>query len=411
RAWVAVDAAGALQSAQRLAAELAAGHDRGPLHGIPIGVKDIFDVQGLPTRAGSSLTDPRPAAQDAAVVERLRKAGAVILGKTVTTEFACFDPPPTLNPWNAGHTPGGSSSGSAAAVALAMCYGALASQTGGSITRPASYCGVAGCKPTFGRTSRRGVLPVSFHLDHVGIIAATAADCAVLIEAICGDDPLDPAAVPGKNFAIAGTDAVQTPIRLAVATSHFFDAADAETASLTQRTVEMLAHAGAELVELSLPAGFEQVAAMHRRLMVAEGAHFHQRTFGAPRGGYGPQMTAFIEEGLGISMADYQQALEHQSSFRHALARTLASVDALLTPATPAAAPPSLKTTGDPRFNSPWSFAGVPTVSIPCALSAAGLPLALQLVGPAWSEARLLAVASWCEQQIGLGLVPPILDE
>ena len=143
--------------------------------------------------AGSTLTSPLPCSADATIVKRLRSAGAVILGKTVTTEFACFDPPPTRNPWNAAHTPGGSSSGSAAAVALAMCFGAIASQTGGSITRPASYCGVAGCKPTFGRVSRAGVVPVSFHLDHVGVMARTAADCALLLAAIAGDDPCDPA--------------------------------------------------------------------------------------------------------------------------------------------------------------------------------------------------------------------------
>ncbi|MBI3836526.1 MAG: amidase, partial [Planctomycetia bacterium] len=192
-AWVVVDASAAFQAAERLTRELADGWWRGPLHGIPLGIKDLVDVEGFPTRAGSPLTETAPARQDATVVARLRAAGAIILGKTVTTEFACFDPSPTRNSWNLANTPGGSSSGSAAALALSMCLGAIGSQTGGSITRPASYCGVAGCKPTFGRVSRSGVVPVSFHLDHVGPMARTAADCAVLLKAIAGDDPRDPA--------------------------------------------------------------------------------------------------------------------------------------------------------------------------------------------------------------------------
>src|SRR5262245_19352757 len=177
-AWVLVDAGGARAAADKLGEELARGVCRGPLHGIPIGVKDIIDVEGWPTRAGSPLREGHIARQDATVVARLRAAGAVLLGKTVTTEFACFDPPPTVNPWNHACTPGGSSSGSAAALATQMCLGALGSQTGGSITRPAAYCGVAGCKPTFGRVSRAGVVPISHHLDHVGPMGRRVSDLA-----------------------------------------------------------------------------------------------------------------------------------------------------------------------------------------------------------------------------------------
>jgi Asp-tRNA(Asn)/Glu-tRNA(Gln) amidotransferase A subunit family amidase len=407
-AWVSVDAAGALQTAEQLGGELSQGRYRGPLHGIPVGIKDLVDVAGMATRAGSPLTDPRPAARDATVVERLRASGAIILGKTVTTEFACFDPSPTRNPWNLAHTPGGSSSGSAAAVALGMCLGAIGSQTGGSITRPASYCGVAGCKPTFGRVSRAGVMPVSFHLDHVGPMARTAADCTVLLAAIAGDDPRDVACAPRENLEIA--QAAAEPPRLGVIWRYFFDQAEPELARLTSQALDALAAAGAKLVELPLPAGFEHVHAMHRRLMAAELADFHRTAFGAPRDGYGPNIAGLLAEGFAVSLADYQEALRHQESFRNAMARTLAEVDALVTPATHTAAPEGLQSTGDPRFNSPWSHAGVPTVSIPCALTAAGLPISLQLVGPAWSEARLLAVATWCEGQLGFRVVPPMLD-
>ncbi len=408
-AWVLVDDSGAMAAAELAAKELAQGNDRGPLHGIPIGIKDIVDLAGMPTRAGSQLTNPRAVGGDATVVERLRAAGAIILGKTVTTEFACFDPSPTRNPWNLEHTPGGSSSGSAAAVALGMCLGAIASQTGGSITRPASYCGVAGCKPTFGRTSRAGVVPVSFHLDHVGVMARTAADCAVMLSAIAGDDPRDPASVPREEFELPGATAALSssaplgaiqPPRLSVLGAYFFEQADAEVARVTREALDVLADHGARLVHVALPSGFDQVHVMHRRLMAAEAADFHRREFGAPRAGYGPSLAALLDEGFATSMADYQEALVHQTQFRNAVARSLSGVDALVTPATPTAAPASLSTTGDPRFNSPWSHAGVPTVCIPCALTAAGMPIALQLIGPAWSEARLLSVAAWCEEKL-----------
>ena len=408
-AWVVVDRAGAAQAAERAAREIAEGNDRGPLHGIPLGIKDIFDVQGMPTRAGSSLTDAGPAAEDATVVARLRAAGAIILGKTVTTEFACFDPAPTRNPWNLDHTPGGSSSGSAAALALGMCIGAIGSQTGGSITRPASYCGVAGCKPTFGRTSRAGVVPLSFHLDHVGPMARTAADCAVMLAVIAGPDPRDPDAAPRATLQL-DQDATPPP-RLGVIWPYFFDEADREVAELTRYAIHSLVERGAGLVELPLPEGWPQVHAMHRRIYVAEAADVHRRQYAAPRDGYGPQVTALLAEGFAVSMADYQEALRHQLGFGNAMARTLGEVDALAIPSTVTAAPGSLESTGDPRFNSPWSYAGTPTVSIPCALTAAGMPISLQLVGRAWSEARLLAVAAWCEEKLGFNMTPPMLND
>jgi Asp-tRNA(Asn)/Glu-tRNA(Gln) amidotransferase A subunit family amidase len=409
RAWVIVDRAGAIDAAERLTKELAAGHNRGPLHGIPIAIKDVVDVQGMPTRAGSPLTSAQPATSDATIVERLRSAGAIILGKTVTTEFACFDPSPTRNPWNLNHTPGGSSSGSAAAVAMQMCYAAIASQTGGSITRPASYCGVAGCKPTFGRTSRTGVVPVAFHLDHVGVMARTAADCALMLAAMAGDDPNDPACSPRPGIDLGASTSAGPAPRIGVLRSSFFDQADAEVARLADAALATLKQKGAELADVGLPAGFDQVHVMHRRLMAAEAADFHRRAYGAPRPGYGPEIAALLAEGFATSMTDYQEALAHQARFRHAAARTLSSLDILVTPSTPTAAPASLATTGDPRFNSPWSHSGLPTMTIPCALTAAGMPISLQLIGPAWSEARLLEIAAWCEERLTFRHTAPAL--
>src|SRR5262245_43941498 len=203
RAWVFVDRDGAQAEAGRLTDELKRGQYRGPLHGVPIGVKDIFDVFDWPTAAGSKLWANSIARQDATVVRKLREAGAVLVGKTVTTQYASFDPPPTRNPWNPERTPGGSSSGSAAAVAAGMCLGATASQTGGSITRPASYCGVAGCKPTWGLVSTHGVVPLAPSMDHVGVMAPCVKDLAILLQVIAGRDPLDPATFgrPLENLA------------------------------------------------------------------------------------------------------------------------------------------------------------------------------------------------------------------
>src|SRR5216684_3150580 len=192
QAWVFVDRDRAQAQCEALTQELKRGQWRGPLHGIPLGIKDIYDVFDWPTAAGSRLWTQSIARRDATVVSRLRQAGAIFLGKTTTTQYASFDPSPTHNPWNPARTPGGSSSGSAAAVACGMCLGALGSQTGGSITRPASYCGVAGCKPTYGRVSTNGVLPLAHSMDHVGPIALCVRDLAILLQTIAGHDSADP---------------------------------------------------------------------------------------------------------------------------------------------------------------------------------------------------------------------------
>jgi Asp-tRNA(Asn)/Glu-tRNA(Gln) amidotransferase A subunit family amidase len=413
QAWVEVNRQAALDAAERCTHEMAHRRPLPPLHGIPLGIKDIVDVVGLPTRAGSSLTSPQPAERDATVVERLRAAGAILLGKTVTTEFACFDPPPTKNPWNLAHTPGGSSSGSAAAVSLGMCLGAIGSQTGGSINRPASYCGIAGFKPSFGRVSRAGVVPVSFHLDHVGTMAHTAADCGLLLSVIAGPDANDPACSERPKFALADDGTSWTPDhppRLGVVRPYFFETADSETAALVQTSLDRLRDEGARLIELPLPEYFDQVHTMHRRIMAAEAAEYHRASFGAPRSGYGPQMQRLLDEGFAVMLSEYQEALRHRLGFRNAVQRFLADVDALVLPATPGPVPdPS--TTGDARFNSPWSHAGVPSISLPCGVTEAGLPVALQLVGEAWSEEWLLSAASWCEKRLAFHAVPQLLAQ
>lgn len=403
QAWVLVDRQAAMATAERRAAEAAGGHYRGPLHGVPVGIKDIVDVAGMPTRAGSTLTDAAAATVDAPVVARLRAAGAIVLGKTVTTEFAGYDPAGTRNPWDLDRSPGGSSSGSAAAVAAGMCLAAIGSQTGGSLTRPASYCGVASCKPTFGRVDTTGVVPVSRHLDHLGPIARRTADLAYMLDAMVPDGGVVEAFVSGLRS--------RRPPRLGVLEEEFVDRAAPPVALAIQDSLRLLEEAGASLSVRSVPPGYDDVHAMHWRIMSVDVATFHRGRYLDRRSGYGRSLRTLIEDGLGTSEVAYQEALAHQQRFRTAALEAFAEVDALVTPATPTAAPLWQAGTGDPRFNIPWSYAGLPTVSLPSGLTPDGLPIALQLVGRPQDEPRLLGIAAWCERQLGGVFVPPLLAE
>jgi aspartyl-tRNA(Asn)/glutamyl-tRNA(Gln) amidotransferase subunit A len=395
-----VDRDGARAEAQRLTDEAKRGQVRGPLHGIPVAIKDIFDVNGWPTAAGSKLWANSVARKDATVVERLRRAGAVFLGKTVTTQYASFDPPVTRNPWNLDRTPGGSSSGSAAALACGMCLGALGSQTGGSITRPASYCGVAGCKPTYGRVSCAGVVPLAYSMDHPGPMARCVFDLAILLRAIAGPDMSDPtcSARPVPDY-VARARAGASPPRLGIVRGLFLERAEQSVQEMMDQTARTLSQRGAKLVDLALPASFSEVIARHRTVMAVEAATFHRARFAQHPDDYAPKITALIQEGLSCPAPDYAECKEHQRLLTQHMDSFDRAVDALLVPATTGPAPDAA-TTGDPAFNSPWSYVGFPTVSIPSAWTPDGLPLAIQLVGVPWSEAELLAVAAWCEETL-----------
>lgn len=397
KAWVIIDEQAARATARRMGDEIAAGRYRGPLHGIPLGIKDICDVAGWPTRAGSPLRSEQPADRDATIVARLRAAGAILLGKTVTTEFASFDPPPTRNPYNHERTPGGSSSGSAAAVATGMCLGAVGSQTGGSITRPASYCGVAGCKPTYGRVSLSGIVPLSFHLDHPGPIAGSVADLAILLNCMAGYDASDPVSSdrPVPDYA-AACDEPRKP-RLGLLEDYFLNEASGPVQTVTCAALDRLRAAGAEVKTVPLPDAFADVLPQHRRIMAVEAADYHREDFHNHRAQYGPNIATLIAEGLATSAIDYAAALVHQQRLRREMLACFGDVDVLVTPATSTTAP-GIEITGDPKFNSPWSYTGFPTVSFPCGLADDGLPLALQLIGPPWHEGPLLSAAAWCER-------------
>jgi aspartyl-tRNA(Asn)/glutamyl-tRNA(Gln) amidotransferase subunit A len=364
----------------------------------------VFD---WPTAAGSKLWAQSIARRDATVVERLRQAGAVLLGKTVTTQFASFDPPPTRNPWNVEHTPGGSSSGSAAAMACGMCLGALGSQTGGSITRPASFCGVAGCKPTYGRVSSHGVVPLAPSMDHVGPIARCVRDLAILLQTIAGPDARDETChnrfVPDYMARLSGPLAAP---RLGRLRGLFADLAQPSMFRVLEETSERLRVQGATIDEVALPAGFAEVLRNHATVMAVEAAAYHAPRLERHPEDYKPRIRSLVEEGLSCPALEYAHAKDHQRQLSASMLACFQDVDVLLTPATIGPAPDA-STTGDPAFNSPWSYTGLPTVSFPVGRDVDGLPLAIQLVGRPWSEADLLATAAWCEDVLKVDMGDP----
>lgn len=405
QAWVSVDREGARFRAQELDEECRAGRCRGPLHGMPVGIKDIIDIAGLPTGAGSRRMAATTAAGDATIVRKLREAGAVLLGKTVTTQFACFDPPPTRNPWNVDHTPGGSSSGSAAAVATGMCLGAIGSQTGGSITRPAAYCGVAGCKPTYGRVNLAGVVPVAPSLDHPGPIARCVWDLALLLEAISGHDPADPhsattAAAPHDWFP--AVPRIASPPKLARLGGFFESAATPPMQEAFESALGQFRTQGATIAEAGWPRSFDDLHRQHRLIVQYELAARHKARFHQYRDDYLPNLAALIEEGFAVSDSAYRDARRHQAQAWEEVETIFGDADVAVCPAAPGPAP-DLSTTGDPVFNSPWSYTGLPTVSFPIGLTSEGLPLGIQLVARRFDEPRLFQTAMWCEASGPLG--------
>lgn len=405
RAWVHLDRdAGARVAVQR-DIEAREGRFMGALHGVPVALKDIFDAAGLVTTAGAGPFAHRTAAADAASVARLRAAGAVVLGKVTTTAFAFLDPSPTRNPWNPEHTPGGSSSGPAAAVAARMAPLALGSQTVGSVLRPAAYCGVVGLKPTHGRISTAGVVPLSWSLDHVGIFSRRVEDCALALGLLAGQDAADPLLSAAGVDDYAAALAAAGPPRIGVLRA-LFERAAPEMAAHVEATTRALEKAGAVLVDVVLPPSFAGLHEAGGLVMRAEAAAWHAPLFAKHAREYPPKIREAIEAGRGIGAMDYLAAQEVRRAFRRDMTPLTAAHDALLTPAVGAAAPKGLGSTGDPYFCAPWSFAGLPAIALPSGVDPGGLPLSIQLVGAAFAEARLLAAAAWCERVIGFDAAP-----
>jgi aspartyl-tRNA(Asn)/glutamyl-tRNA(Gln) amidotransferase subunit A len=396
RAWVLVDRDRARADAVRLTDELKRGIDRGPMHGIPIGVKDLFDVFDWPTAAGSKRWAQSYARQDCPAIARLRQAGAVLMGKTVTVAYAAFDPPPTRNPWDAGRTPGGSSSGSAAAVACGMCLAALGTQTGGSITRPSSYCGVCGLKPTFGSVSLEGVVPFAASLDHGGMIAGNVRDLALSIQPIAGTG--DPGPRPGDYAAGIGKS-VRKVLGLP---GGFFDTqAEPVMATAFGQLVDRLRQKGWSIEPAPLPPAVAEIPRNHRLVMSVEGLAFHRERWQRYPDDYPPKLTDLLREALSVPASEYEAARRHHRDLRSDMANRLPSgIAASLAPATQGP-PPDPSTTGTPLFQALWSYMGLPTVSLPFVWTDDGLPLCIQIAGRAWGEADLIAVAAALEADIG----------
>lgn len=409
QAWVTLDRAKALAAAKQLEREAQDGRLRGPLHGVPVGIKDIYYTAGLKTTCGSRIFADFIPAYDATPVARLKQAGAIVLGKTVTTEFATMDPGPTRNPWHLDHTPGGSSSGSAAGVAARMVPLALGSQTYGSIQRPAAYCGVYGFKPSFGRVSRFGVYPLSWSFDHVGPLARTVTDCALALQILAGPDPHDPACsqAPVPDYLPAVQQADQPP-RLGLVRQFYLERADPELRRHVEEVANRFARAGAAVQEVKLPDNFRTHLSAHRLISGAETAAVHAELFRAHADLYSPRLRASLETGALIPGVAYLQAQRLRRLIRHDVSQLLQQVDFLLMPAAPGPAPQELSTTGDPSFNALASLTGFPGITIPSGLNAAGMPLAIQLLGPAMADAQLLAAARWCEATLDMVLVPPL---
>jgi Asp-tRNA(Asn)/Glu-tRNA(Gln) amidotransferase A subunit family amidase len=392
KAWIHVDEAGARAAARAADAAVLPGARLGALHGVPIGVKDIIDVAGLPTTAGARAFAHRTPAADATCVGRLRAAGAIVLGKTHTTQFAYRDPAPTTNPWNAAHTPGGSSSGSAAAVAARMVPVALGSQTVGSILRPAAYCGVVGLKGSNGLVPLDGVVPLGYSLDHIGPLARSVEDAALVLGVMAGR-PLAPERLAAPRLALA---------------RELLDRAEPELRAHLQGIVERLAKAGARVEEVRLPPSFAGLADAALVILEVEAAAYHQPAFGKHAADYGAGIAEMVARGLARVGTEYVAADRARARVRADVTPLLASYDALLSPTAPAPAPAGLTWTGDASLCQPWSSIGAPSISLPTGVSPAALPLALQLVQAPGADTRLLGAALWCESALGPMPAPPL---
>ena len=415
-AFIRVMAGEALAEARRLEAEQKRGKLRGPLHGIPVALKDLIDVRGLPTTAASAVFQDRVAREDAPVVRRLREQGAVLLGKLNMDEFAynftsetsCFGP--VRNPWDLERTPGGSSGGSAVAVASRMCFGALGSDTGGSIRQPAAFCGIAGLKPSYGLVSTRGAVPLAWSLDHIGPMCRTVRDTALLLQAIAGYDPELPGSV--RRRPPDYTEALSLDVsrlRLGVVRPFFFDDLDAELAGAVEAAIRRLEKMTAGIRDVELPST-EDVP-----VLIAEAYAYHEKRIREQGHLYHPLTLRNILLGGDVSMPEYVRARRRMVELRRETAAVFDSVDLVLTPTTPRT-PIRLELDQGKipdiillRNAIPMNLYDLPTISVPCGFTRSGLPVGLQISGPRLGETRVLALAHAYEQAAEWsGRTPPV---
>ncbi|MFI7020574.1 amidase [Streptomyces sp. NPDC050164] len=412
RAYVTVDAEQARRAARRAENDIAAGRHRGPLHGIPMGLKDLIDVAGTTTSASSRVRSDHRAQTDSTVAARLSAAGAVLVGKTHTHEFAYgLTTPQTRNAWDPGRVAGGSSGGSAVAVAAGAATFALGTDTGGSIRVPAALNGVVGLKPTYGLVPRHGVTSLSWSLDHVGPITRTTEDAALVLEALAGHDPRDPASlVTAPAHYRPGPDTDLTGLRIGVPRTYYFDHVDAEVEAAVRSAIGRLQFLGARLVEVEIPMT-RYIQATQWGLMVPEATAYHESTLRTVPELYQDDVRILLEAGELMPAGDYLRAQRSRTLMRREWARMLREVDLIAAPTVPTTAvvagqgqvtwaDGTVEGVSDAyvRLSAPANITGVPSLSVPVGHDTAGLPIGMQLIGPPLGESVLLRVGHACEQ-------------
>jgi aspartyl-tRNA(Asn)/glutamyl-tRNA(Gln) amidotransferase subunit A len=419
-AFLALAFESARRQARRAEREIRAGRRRGPLHGIPISLKDNIWTRGVETTAGSKILAGFLPAEDATVTARLRRAGAILIGKTNLHEFAygvTTENPhygPVRNPWDTRRMVGGSSGGSAASLAAGIGWGSVGSDTGGSVRIPPSLCGVVGLKPTFGRVSCYGVVPLSVSLDHVGPLATSVTGAAWLLDAIAGRDPRDPftrrAPTPAAGYARSLRQRLGR-VRIGLPREHFFEDLDPEVRAAVEAAARQMERLGAKIRDISLP-GVDRWVADAAEIAFAEARHYHESAgyFPARAGEYGEDVRRLLERGGKIRASDYLVHMDRMHQARASWDRMLAGCDALLSPATPIPAPllgqKIAKIDGKQetvravllRLCRPANFTGAPALVLPCGFTRSGLPIGLQFMGPLWAEERLLRIGYAYEQ-------------
>lgn len=394
QAWVTVVREMALRDAKAAEHSILHGEISDPLHGIPFGAKDLYYTAGIRTTGGSKIDADFIPMEDAAVITRLKSAGAILLGKTTTTEYAFFGGvPPTRNPWNLNHTPGGSSSGSAAALAASMALFTLGTQTAGSLSRPASYNGLTGLKPTYGRISKARIMAGSWSLDHAAALTRTVEDAAMVLNVLAGSDRNDPATLdaPVPDYMQALDQDIHGKV-VGIPDTFFFDDIDADVARAVESALEVLKGLGARIVSVSLPPSFAQANVAHRVVMNSEVAAYHRNSYQKNADMYNPSLREMIELGMLTPAVEYLQAQRIRTVFREELSDLLRQIDILATPAAPTPAPEGIAYTGSPVFNIPFTNAGVPTISVPAGLAqSTGLPVGLQMAARPLNEEVLIS--------------------
>jgi Asp-tRNA(Asn)/Glu-tRNA(Gln) amidotransferase A subunit family amidase len=394
QAWAWFDADYVRQQARAMDAYRISGRPLGPLHGLPVGIKDIIDIKGIPTGNGFVPGEAAKPRRDAFVVERLKAAGAIIMGKTVTTELAFMHPSKTRNPRNLEHTPGGSSAGSAAAVADGMVPLAIGTQTGGSVIRPASFCGVTGFKPTFGAIPRRGVLAQSPSLDTLGVFAADPTGAAILAEVLYGHDAEDAETALAPHPRLYETAGSAPPLKpvFAIAQVPGMEETDQDTRDAFAELADAL---GEGAFHIELPPLFSDALAARQRIHFAEMARCYHHYWSKAKDNLSAEVRAAIEEGNGVLARDYLSALDFKTVLNAGLEEIFERCDAIICPAAPGPAPQGLGSTGNPVFNGLWTFCGTPAVTVPLLAGSNGLPMGVQLIGPHGNDGRLLRTARW----------------